>query len=54
METLTVTYFVAWAAIIVYAASLAMRNRRLNRRLAAFEGQPARVVRDRPVVKPAA
>jgi hypothetical protein len=54
MESLTVTYSVAWAAIIVYAASLAIRNRRLNRRLASFEGQPVGDAPDRRVVKPAA
>lgn len=54
METLTVTYAVAWAAIIVYAASLAIRNHHLKRRLATFDGQPVGEVADRLAVKPAA
>jgi hypothetical protein len=54
MDTLTVTYAVAWAAITAYAASLAIRNHRLNRRLALLEGQLDRDEPARLAVRPAA
>lgn len=39
MDTLHVTYAVAWSAMACFALKLAMANARLSRRLARLEAQ---------------
>ena len=54
MGTLTVTYVVAWIAIIAYAAAIAIGNRRLKLRRTFCEAQSAGVPSEQMAVKSAA